>query len=385
LKEAEDMAMTRKTLALATTAWLVIAVIGLGQVPARKDGLAPGELRKAVAKAHEIRARIAKLEDQNAKSAAEEEFRKVVVGCRESFPEVAAVPGGRARYTKLNLNSRGGGFDAFRFLVPSAGRSYQLYLSFAYPGTSKTHNIAALNIVEINGEDLILTRPEVQENVTIAGMNLPEPNWWSQYRLYGRKLQAGREYLFYFDLKSDEPFPILVRVRIEPLETAEPPHTPALQTARGTFQAALEKLNERYDNDAKALRGKYLTELDRASKALTKKNVATQRPVLVAEADRANLGDSEAGDPRGFRIIRAEIGVGDQWNDVTVPAQSLVRENRLKVDSPEYDFQPDSAFGVKKSLIIVYTIDGRPGVYAAPADRKVDLPPSPAATTPAKK
>jgi hypothetical protein len=384
LNEAEDMAMTRKTLALATTAWLVIAVIGLGQVPANKVALSPRELRDAVARAHEIRARISKLEDQDTKSAAEEEFKKVFVGCRESFPEVAAAPGDRARYTRLNLNSRGGGFDAFRFRVPSAGRSYQLYLSFAYPGTSKTHNIAALNIVEVNGEDLILTRPEVKENVTIAGLNLPDPNWWSQYRLFGRKLQAGREYLFYFDLKSDEPFPILVRVRIEPLETTEPPHTPALQTARGTFQAALEKLNERYDNDAKAVRGKYLAELDRTSKALTKKNAA-QRPVLVAEADRANLGDSEAGDPRGFRIIRAEIGVGDQWNDVTVPARGLVRENRLKVDSPEYDFQPDSAYGVKKTLIIVYTVDGTPGVYAAPADRKVDLPPPPAVVTPAKK
>ena len=239
------MATTRKTLALAATARLVFAAIGLNQVPANQDGPSPRELRLAVARAHELRARIAKLEDQDAKSAAEKEFRKVIFGSRELFPEVVTAPGDRASYTKLTLNSRGGGFDAFRFRVPSAGRTYQLYLSFLYPGTSKTHNIAALNIVEVKGEDLILTYPEVKENVTIAGMRLPEPNWWSQYRLYGRKLQAGREYFFYFDLKSDEPFPIFVRVRIEPLETAEPPHTPALQTARGTFQTALEKLNER--------------------------------------------------------------------------------------------------------------------------------------------
>jgi hypothetical protein len=376
------MATTRKILALAATAWLVFAAIGLDQVPANQDGPSPRELRLAVARAHELRARIAKLEDQNAKSAAEGEFRKVIFGIRELFPEVVAAPADRARYTKLALNSRGGGFDAFRFRVPSAGRTYQLYLSFIYPGTSKSHNIAALNIVEVEGEDLILTYPEVKEDVTIARMRLPEPNWWSQYRLYGRNLQAGREYLFYFDLKSDEPFPIFVRVRIEPLETAEPPHTPALQKARGTFQTALEKLNERYDDEAKAIRRKYLAELDKASKGLTKKNAAL-RPKLVAEADRANLGDSEAGDPRGFRIIRAEIGVGDQWNDVTVPARSLVRENRLKVDSPEYDFQPDSAYGVKKTLIIVYTVDGKPGVYSAPADRKVDIPEP--ATTPANK
>ena len=376
------MATTRKTLALAATAWLVFAAIGLNQVPANQDGPSPRELRLTVGRAHELRKRIAKLEEQNAKSAAENEFRKVIFGSRELFPEVVTAPGDRASYTKLTLNSQGGGFDAFRFRVPSAGRTYQLYLSFLYPGTSKTHNIAALNIVDAKGEDLILTHPEVKENVTIAGMRLPKPNWWSQYRLYGRKLQAGREYIFYFDLKSDEPFPIFVRVRIEPLETADPPHTPALQTARGTFQTALEKLNERYDDEAKAIRRRYLAELDKASKGLTKKNAAL-RPKLVAEADRANLGDFDAGDPRGFRIIRAEIGVGDQWNDVTVPARSLVRENRLKVDSPEYDFQPDSAYGVKKTLIIVYTVDGKPGVYSAPADRKVDIPEP--ATAPAKK
>ncbi len=376
------MATTRKTLALAAMVLLIFAAIGLNRVPADQESPSPREIRLAVAKAHELRRRITKLEGQNAKSAAEKEFQKVIFGCRESFPVVVAAPGDRARYTKLSLNSRGGGFDAFRFRVPSAGRTYQLYLSFLYPGTSKTHNIAALNILEVNGEDLILTYPEVKEDVTITGMRLPDPNWWSQYRLYGRKLQAGREYLFYFDLKSDEPFPIYVRVRIEPLETAEPPQSPALQAARRTFQSAIDKLNERYDDEAKATRRKYLAELDKASKGLTKKNASLRRE-LAAEADRTNLGDSQAGDPRGFRIIRAEIGVGEQWNDVTVPARSLIRENRLKVDSPEYDFQPDSAYGVKKTLIIVYTVDGKPGVYAAPADRKVDIPDP--ATTPAKK
>ncbi len=376
------MATTSKTLVLAATAGLMWVAIGWNPVPADHDGASPRELRLAVAKAHELRNRIAKLEDQNAKSAAEKEFQKVVFGSRESFPEIIAAPGDRARYIKLTLNSRGGGFDAFRFHVPSAGQAYQLYLSFIYPGTSKSHNIAALNILEVKGEDLILTNPEVKEDVTIAGMRLPEPNWWSQYRLYGRKLQAGRDYLFYFDLKSDEPFPVFVRVRIEPLETAEPPHTPVLQTARGTFQAALEKLNERYDDEAKAIRRKYLAELDKASKGLTKKNAAL-RPKLVAEADRANLGDSETSDPRGFRIIRAEIGVGEQWNDVTVPARNLVRENHLKVDSPEYDFQPDSAYGIKKTLIIVYTVDGKPALYSAPADRKVEIPEP--AKTPTKK
>ncbi len=89
------MATTRKALALAATPWLMVAAIGLGEVPAGQDGPSPRERRLAAAKAHELRGRIAKLKDQNAKSAAEGEFRKVVLGTRESFPEVVAAPGDR--------------------------------------------------------------------------------------------------------------------------------------------------------------------------------------------------------------------------------------------------------------------------------------------------
>jgi hypothetical protein len=380
------MSMSRKTLALVTTALLVIAPIVLGQAPAQKDHIGPGEVREALSKAHEIRARISNPEERSTRDAAEQEFKKLVFKYRESFHEVPAVVGDKARYTKLIMNSRGSGFDAFRFRVTSAGRTYQLFWSFVVPGGSNEDQpIRGLGIVEVNGEEVMFTYPEGKKNITIPGLNLPQPNVWTHYRLYGQKLQAGKEYVVWIDSKSDQPWPIFVRVRIESLETAEPPHTPALQTARGTFQASLEKLNERYDNDVKAARRKYLGELDRASKAISKKNAAN-RQEIIAEADRANLGDSEASDPRGFRIIRAEIGVGDQWNDVTVPARSFIRENRLKVASPEYDFQPDAAFGVKKTLIIVYTIDGTPGVYTAPADRNVELPPPPpAVATPAKK
>jgi hypothetical protein len=378
------MSITRKALALATTACLVIAPNSPGQGPEKKNDSGPREVRAALAKAHGIRVQIGRLEEQSARDAAENEFKALVSKYCESFSEVPAVVGDKARYTKLTMNARGVGFDAFHFHVPSAGRTYQLFWSFAVPGGSaEDQPIRALGIVEVNGEDMMFTYPEGKTNVTIPGLDLPQPNVWTHYRLYGRKLQAGKDYVVWFDSKSDQRWPIFVRVRTEPLETAEPPHTPALQTARGTFQASLEKLNERYDNDVKTTRRKYLVELDRASKAIPKKNAA-MRQEIVAEADRANLGDSQTSDPRGFRIIRAEIGVGDQWNDVTVPAQDLVRENRLKVASPEYDFRPDAAFGVKKTLIIVYTIDGKPGIYTAPADRNVELPP-PAVATPAKK
>ncbi len=329
------MSMTRKTLALATTALLVIAPIVPGQIPAQNDDIGPGEVREALAKAHELRARISNLEDRSARDAAEQEFKKLVSKYRDAYPKVPAEVGDKARYSKLTMNPRGSGFGAFRFRVPSAGRTYQLFWSFIVPGESaEDQPIRALGIVGVDGEELMFTYPEGKKNITLPGLNLPQPNLWTHYRLYGRKLQAGKEYVVWLDSKSDQPWPILVRVRIEPLETAEPPHTPALQTAQATFQSSLEKLNERYDIDVKAARRKYLWDLDRASKAISKKNAAN-RQQIVAEADRANLGDSEASDPRGFRIIRAEIGVDDRWNDVTIPARRLVRENRLKIASPE--------------------------------------------------
>ncbi len=369
------MSVTHKTLALVTTASLVFASNSVGQVPKKQSNRGPREVRAALAKAHEFRLRISNLQDQSTRVAAEQEFKALVSQYRASFAEIPAMVGGKARYAKVTMNARGGGFDAFRFRVPSAGRTYQLFWSFAVSGESfEDQPFRALGIVEVNGEDMMFTYPSDKMNVTIPGLDLPQPNLWTHYRLYGRKLQAGKEYVVWFDFKSDHRWPIFVRVRIEPLETAEPPHTPALQAARGTFQASLKKLNERYDNDIKMTRRKYLEELDRASKAISKKDAA-RRQEIVAEADRANLGDSETSDPRGFHIIRAEIGVGDQWNDITVPARNLVRENRLKVASPEYDFQPDADFGVKKTLIIVYTIDGKPGIYTAPADRNVELPP----------
>jgi hypothetical protein len=378
------MSETRKALALAKAACLVIASNSLGQGPETKNNSTPRELSASLAKAREIRVRIGTLDDQSKRDAAEQEFKALVSKYSESFTEVPAKVADKARYTKLTMNARGGGFDAFRFHIPSAGRTYQLFWSYAVPGVSvEDHPVKALGIVEVNGEDMMFTYPEGKSNVTISSLDLPKPNVWTHYRLYGRKLQAGKDYVVWFDSKSNQRWPMFVRVRIEPLETAEPPRTPALQTARGSFQASLEKLNERYDRDVKTIRRKYLDEVDRARNAIPKKNVA-KRQEFAAEADRANLGDSESSDPRGFHIIRAEIGAGDQWNDVTVPARSFVRESRLKIASPEYDFHPDAAFGVKKTLIIVYTIDGKPGIYTAPADRNVELPP-PAVATPAKK
>src|SRR5260370_42428747 len=104
------------------------------------------------------------------------------------------------------MNARGGGFDAFHFHVPSAGRTYQLFWSFAVPGGSvEDQPIRALGLVEVNGEDAMFTYPEGKTNITIPGLDLPQPNLWTHYRLYGQKLQAGKDYACGFDSNYDPP------------------------------------------------------------------------------------------------------------------------------------------------------------------------------------
>lgn len=328
-------------------------------------------------------ARIAKLDTQEARAPLLDELQKLIVKYRDSFPEITTAVGGKASYTKVTLNSRGSEFDAFRFQIPSVGRTYQLFWSIVMPGRFKTQNIAGFNILAANGDQVIFTNPAVKYDIKVPGVTLPEENQWNQYRIYGPKLKAGQEYLIWFDFKSGEPLPLVTKLRIEPIESTEPPQTPALKLARSKYQSSLETQNERYDTDIKAARRKYLGEIDRASKAIPKKNVV-ERKELVAEADRVNLGDSETSDPRGFHIVRAEIGLDEQWNDVTIQVRDFVQGNQLKIAKPDYTFKPDAAFGVKKTLIVVYTVDGKPGIYTAPADRDVSLPP-PAETTPAKK
>ena len=368
------MAPTRKTLATLTTAWLLTAAVGLGQDPAR--------FRQDMARAHVNRDRAAKIQDQGDREAADAEFAKLILANRGSFAEVPAAPGDRARYGRVNLNAKGGGLDAIRFRVPSPGKTYQLYWSIAVPGHAEDMNLYWTGIVPIEGEELILTYPEHLDDVSAPGLSLPEPNHWLQYRLYGRKLDAGKEYLLWFDLKTDQPLTAFVKVRVEPLETAELPRSPALVTARSSFQSSIDKQAERYDAEVKAARRKYLGELTRATKATTKKNAQDAREI-AAEVDRVNLGDSEVGDPRGFRVLRAETGDGERWNDVTTQVRAFVRDDRLKVKAADFDFKQDAAPGVAKTLIIVYTVDGKPGIYSAPSEWDVDLPPIEA--SPAKK
>ncbi len=369
------MSIHLRTFALVISAGFVTATIGFAQAPGKKSATSARGNSAFLAKAHELRAAYSKAQEDSVRDASQKELRTLVGGARQSLDEVIPALGERESYVRLVLNERGLDFDAFRFRVPAAGQTYRMYMALAAPGKMDDQPLDAVGIFEVDGDDLMFTYPAGESDVTLTGANLPTPNWWSHYRLYGQKLRAGKEYVIWFNFKATRPLPLFVRLRIEPIEPVEPPHTPALQTARTTFQSALAKLNEKYDADTKANRRKFFGEVEKAARFASKK-ANSHTADFIAEEERANLGDSEANDPRGFHIVRAEIGVNDQWNDVTAQVRGLVRDSRLKMTKADYELKTDPAFGVHKTLIIIYTVDGKPGIYTAQAEQDVDLPPA---------
>jgi DnaJ-like protein C11, C-terminal len=379
-----------KTLTLTITALLVVS--SAATVPAQRsrkgEPTAQEKLAGRFKKAKDLLDKWAALAQGGDKEATIELARRTIREMSPILPELSAATGDRARFVKFPFNSTRMGFDAVRFRTPSVGKEYQLFWDIVMPGDRESVNLRFLDILPVDGGFLIAANPQVRTDLRVPGVNLPENNFAMSRYLYGEKLRAGKEYILWFDLKTDEPTPGFINLRIEPIQPVEPPKGPALEKARAAFQASLEALNERHDGEVKALRKKYLAELDKSAKTATRKD-RTEADRILAEADRANRGDSEAGDPRCFRVLRAEYGEGDRWMDVTMPLRAMVRTNSLKYDPGENavdGFKPDPHFGTRKHLIIVYSLDGVPAVSMTADNQAVELPPptAPKATLPAK-
>jgi hypothetical protein len=380
-----------KTLTLTITALLVVG--SATAVPAQRGrgGDNPARERQAqlFRNVKDLLDRWRALQEAGEKEAAIDRARRAIRETSPALPELTVATGDRARFARFTFNATRTGFDAIRIRTPSVGKEYQLFWDIVLPGDRESVNLRSLDILPVADGFLIPARPRVQTDVKVPGVDLPENNFAMSMYLFGEKLRAGKEYILWFDLKTDEPTPGFINLRIEPIQPVETPKGPALEKARATFQASLETLNERHDGEVKAIRKKYLAELDKSTKTATRKDRAEGDRIL-AEADRANRGDSEAGDPRGFRVLRAEYGEGDRWMDVTMPLRATVRTNS-RTNSLKYDpgenavngFKPDPHFGTRKYLFIVYSLDGVPGVSMTADDKVVELPPSKA--TPAAK
>jgi hypothetical protein len=383
------MKLPVKSLAPALTALLVAGSAAAFQAPRSKPQAPPrqnvdGLLREA----HELYGKLLKRDDQAAYSAAVERFKRVILEARSGFEEVSGETGERARYAKVGLNGRGNAFDGLRFRTPSLGKEYRLFVDVVVPGnTEETSNLIDANFMPVEGDFLSLRSYGKDTDVRMPGVDLPAENTHLALRLgTGIRLRAGADYVFWFNFRSGQPTPTFLRVRLEPVQPTEPPASPVAQKARSTFQGALEALNERYDAEVKSGRRKYLLELDKAARSPAIRKDRQESDRILAEADRINRGDSEAGDPQGLRILRAEYGEGDRWVDVTMPLRALIRGGALIYDPGENavnGFKPDPSFGTHKTMIIIYALDGVPGVSMTLDNQRVELPVKPPAKEPA--
>ena len=318
------------------------------------------------------------MEFGDARAAAYDVMERGIIEAAPALHEVVVATDERARGFNLVMNARGAGLDGIRFKAPPVGQEYRLYWELVVPGnTQETVDVEFSDIAPVAGGHLFFGRIRERKDVQIPGVNLPEVNLRMSLHLSSRnRLRAGAEYIIWMAFKSGRPTPTYHELWVEPVQPVEPPTSPTAQKARAAFQASLESLNERYDGDAKSARRKYLNELDKGAAPPAKTGPRFNR--IRAEADRVNRGDSDATDPRGLRILRAEYGAGDRWMDVTMPLRTLIRDDALIYEpgpNAVNGFKPDPHFGNRKTLIVVYGFNGVPGVSTTTDVQRVELPP----------
>lgn len=371
---------SEKTRALAWASLLVAGSAGLVWSQQGGPALPTRDARRAtLAKVHQARLNVPPPKGKHEGADLDAESARLVRGVRAGFQEIPTGRGDQVRFVRVLLNADGAGFDAIRFRTPAAGSGYAMKWEFITPGDMETRKVKAWNLLPAAGE-----RPRIGEDwarrddFELPGTGLPSDNFCLTQDLSG-PLQPGAEYLVWFDLKDDQPVPIFVKVRLDPVEPLPPPRTPAVTKARAAFQTALGAAERKHDADLKALRQRYFAELEKEARDAAARKDDPEHRRILAEVEEVRRGDGDADSPapRGFRVIRADYGAGERWGDATKQVQALVRGNSLRFDQKWDLFPPDPAFGVVKTLVITYALDGNLGVSITRDDQQVELPPPP--------
>jgi tetratricopeptide (TPR) repeat protein len=77
--------------------------------------------------------------------------------------------------------------------------------------------------------------------------------------------------------------------------------------------------------------------------------------------------------PQGFAVLYATYGARDAWVDVADKARPNIVGDRLKFSTTSL---PDPIFGVAKSLVIAYSVNGKVGLAITPEIADYSLPPA---------
>ena len=120
----------------------------------------------------------------------------------------------------------------------------------------------------------------------------------------------------------------------------------------------------------------YSDELEESRKAaLTVKNLDEALRILKAQKVlEEEMKEDKAGP--GVLLISAKYGEGDKWIDVTANLGRLLMRRRPITVSPEDLRVNDPAFGIMKSLAVVYRMRGTTHLEMLPDGANVAIPSS---------
>ena len=306
--------------------------------------------------------------------------RRQLTDLRGTFQEVPVGRGDQIRFARVFLSADGAGLDAIRFRTPPTGENFHPRLEFVCDGNADSRTVRSWNILPTSGEGPTIGPDSTQrENLEIPGVGLPRDNFAISRTLTG-PLAPATEYLVWFDLKHGDATPVFAKLRIDPVSPVGLSKTAPLPKARAAFEAARQALDKKYDADRQALRQMYTAELIKAPQSPTTPPEPAERPRIAAELDEIGRDEATAGSHRGFKVIRAGYGVDDRWVDVTRQIRALVRGDTVRFDADPRRFMPDPAVGTRKTLIILYTLDGNLGTSITREGEQVELPPIPLTT-----
>jgi hypothetical protein len=152
------------------------------------------------------------------------------------------------------------------------------------------------------------------------------------------------------------------------------PKSLAAKKSKTTFFDALQKLDDEHATKLKKIREQYYRELDEARKsALEKNDLDEAQRILAAKASAQEEEKAEEIPVRGFKVLYARWGARGSWSDVTLPVRRLVKSSKLVI-VPEHAGFPDPIVGTFKSLVVVYSVNGRVGLVTAAHDHLTEVP-----------
>ncbi len=363
----------------AIAASLLVVSAGAAYSYQSSRAVAPNRdlMKTILAAAHENRTKCEQSKDEDVKQQLDTDLRPILLRARLGLQELTASRGDQIHFSRVVLNTTNTQFDAIRFRTPGTGEDFDLRVEIVVPGNAGNQILGSWGLIGVEGPSPALEDFSRRDNFELPSSGFPEENFAITPYVRGGNLRSNGEYILWMNLRSDQTSQAYIKIGIKPTEESAARQFAATSKARNSFQSAQRTLNQKYDTELKNLRKTYTTELDKVAKTPEAKADAVEASRIVAEGHESVRRDPELPDRRGFQILSAKYGIDSRWIDVTDELKPLMRGNLLRFGlGTDFSFKTDPAYGVVKRLVIVYTIDGNPGVSITADKQRVELPPT---------